>query len=419
VRQRLHFEEEEITRMLLTVSKRLEFSASRRLHAANWSENRNLAFFGPETKARHGSGRNYAAYLIFTGPIDPATGMLINISEIKERASAVVRQGFDHKFLNQDNPVFRDVVPTAENIARQLYADVAPLFSDNSAKLVACHLTESSERSATYYANGACEANYWFEFSAARKTMSPQLSAEENARLFGSAASIHGHNYRARLTYRSAKPFSAQDSPLVRHDAMDACLHALRNELDHRYLNEDVGGLSGCPITTESLCSYIFQRASTISDLNRVRLHERTDFFAEVWNDRAIFLGLQMAFYAAHRLCAASLSEAENAKLYGKCNNPLGHGHGYLTEATIGGDYDERTGTLHDFVGLSQAIQESLDPWRDRHLDLETEDFRQAPSTGENIVRALWPKIDNRLNQQLVRLRLWETPNNRFTLRRT
>jgi 6-pyruvoyltetrahydropterin/6-carboxytetrahydropterin synthase len=405
--------------MLLTVSKRLEFSASRRLHVAKWSDNENLAVFGPETKARHGSGRNYAAYFVFTGPVDPTTGMLINISEIKERASRIVRQRFDHKFLNEDNPCFRDVLPTPENIARQLYVDVAPLFSDGVAKLVACHLTESPERSATFYSNGACEVNYWFEFSAARKTMSPQLSAAENARLFGPATSIHGHNYRVRLTYRSTKPFSAPDLPLVRYDAIDACLHALQDELDHRYLNEDVAGLANRPITTESLGDYIFRRASSMTPLDRVRLHERTDFFAEVWKNRAVFLGMRMAFHAAHRLCAATLSDAENAKLYGKCNNALGHGHGYLTETTIGGDYDERSGTLYDFVALRKAIQESLEPWRDRHLDLETEDFRNAPSTGENIVRALWPKIDNRLNQQLVRLRLWETANNRFTLRRT
>ena len=405
--------------MLLTVSKRLEFSASRRLHVAKWSDNENLAVFGPETKARHGSGRNYAAYFVFTGPVDPTTGMLINISEIKERASRIVRQRFDHKFLNEDNPSFRDVLPTAENIARQLYVDVAPLFSDGIAKLVACHLTESPERSATFYSNGACEINYWFEFSAARKTMSPQLSAAENARLFGPATSIHGHNYRVRLTYRSTKSFSAQDLPLVRYDAIDACFHALQDELDHRYLNEDVVGLANRPITTESLGDYIFRRASSMTPLDRVRLHERADFFAEVWKNRAVFLGMRMAFNAAHRLCAATLSDAENAKLYGKCNNALGHGHGYLTETTIGGDYDERSGTLYDFVALRKAIQESLEPWRDRHLDLETEDFRNAPSTGENIVRALWPKIDNRLNQQLVRLRLWETANNRFTLRRT
>ena len=72
--------------MLLTVSKRLEFSASRRLHVRDWSEEKNLAVFGPETNARYGSGRNYVAYFVFTGPVDPATGMLINISEIKERA---------------------------------------------------------------------------------------------------------------------------------------------------------------------------------------------------------------------------------------------------------------------------------------------------------------------------------------------
>src|SRR5207302_4236735 len=175
---------------------------------------------GLETNARYGTGRNYVAYFAFTGPVDSNTGMLINISEIKERAWKIVRDRFNHKFLNQDNPSFRDVPPTAENIARQLYVDVAPLFSNDSAKLVACHLTESPERSATFYSNGACEANYWFEFSAARKTMSPHLSAEENARLFGPATSIHGHNYRVRLTYRSTNPFSAHDLPLVRYDVI-------------------------------------------------------------------------------------------------------------------------------------------------------------------------------------------------------
>ena len=60
------------------------------------------------------------------------------------------------------------------------------------------------------------------------------------------------------------------------------------------------------------------------------------------------------------------------------------------TETTVGGEYDERSGTLYDFVALNDAIHESLKPWQDRHLDLETEDFRDAPSTGEDIrARAL------------------------------
>lgn len=405
--------------MLLTVSKRLEFSASRRLHVRSWSDAENLAAFGPETNARYGSGRNYIAYFVFTGPVEPTTGMLINISEIKERAGKIVRDRFDHKCLNEDNPSFRGVPPTAENVARQLYSDVAPLFSDVEAKLCACHLTESPERSATYYSTGTCEANYWFEFSAARRTMSPHLSADENARLFGPAIAPHGHNYRCRLTFRAARLNPEKLSGLVRYDAIDACVRALRAELDHRCLNEDVIGLKDRPVTTESLAEYIYERVTGMMPLQRVRLHERDDFFAEVWDDDSVFLGMRMPFYAAHRLQAVALSDAENAKLYGKCNNPLGHGHRYLTETTVGGEYNRRIGTLYDFVEFRKAIEESLAPWRDRHLDLETDDFRDAPSTGENIIAALWPKIDNRLGQQLVRLRLWETTNNRFTLRRT
>src|SRR5215475_7204899 len=322
--------------MLLTVSKRLEFSASRRLHFAGWNEEENATAFGPETNARYGSGRNYIAYLVFTGPVDPATGMLINISEIKERSGKVLREGLDHKFLNQDNRSFHDVPPTAENVARQLYCDVAPLFSDVGATLCACHLSELPERSATYYFNGACEANYWFEFSAARRTMSPHLNQEENARLFGSATALHGHNYGCRLTFRAERPDLKR--PLVRYDEIDTCVRALRAELDHQYLNEVIG-LKERPMTTESLAEYIYERVDSMMPLNRVRLRERTDFFAEAWKANTIFLGLQVPFYAAHRLHTATLSDAENMRLYGKCNNPSGHGHGYLTETTIGGEY--------------------------------------------------------------------------------
>jgi 6-pyruvoyltetrahydropterin/6-carboxytetrahydropterin synthase len=302
-------------------------------------------------------------------------------------------------------------------VARQLCNDVSPLFAGLKAKLCACHVTECPERSATYYSNGTSEANYWFEFSAARRTISPLLSAEENARLFGRATAPHGHNYRCRLTFRIEQ--LDPTGPLVRYDEIDTCIRALRAELDHHYLNEEVIGLKERPITTEGLAEYIYERVNSMLPLHRVRLHERADFFAEAWQDNAIFLGLQVPFQAAHRLHTHMFSDAENVRLYGKCNNPRGHGHGYLTETTIGGEYDRRSGTLYDFVSLNNVIHESLSAWQDRHLDLETDDFHRAPSTGENIVRALWPKIDNHLDQRLVRLRLWETANNRFTLRRT
>ena len=401
--------------MLLTVSKRLEFSASRRLVVAGWSEADNLAAFGPESAARFGTGRNYVAWFAFTGAVNPANGMLVNISEIKARVEEILHAHFDHKFLNEDHPAFRELAPTAEKIARQLFLEVAPRFAGAEAKLVACHLSESPERSATFYANGATDENHWLEFSAARQTMSPHLSAEENEKIFGSASSPygHGHHYRARFTFRRTE----MDNP-ARHKAIVEAVEGLRAELDHKNLNHEVPGLTNRPKTTESLAQYLFERVSGALPIHRIRMHERDDFFAEYWQGGNFFLGMRRAFNAAHRLHAAALSEEENAALYGKCNNPRGHGHRYRTEATIGGHYDERSGTLYSFTRLANGIEAALQPWQDKHLDRETEEFRDKPSTGENIVRALWPRVNSQLHDRLVRLRLWETPNNRFTLRR-
>ncbi len=402
--------------MLLTVSKRLEFSASRRLFLPGKSAEENLAIFGPESAARYGTGRNYVAWFVFTGTVNPGTGMLVNISEIKRRVGQILNARFDHKFLNEDHPAFRDRAPTAENVARQLFVEVAPEFADADARLVACHLRESPERSATCYADGTLDENHWLEFSAARQTMSPHLSAAENEQLFGIASSPHGHghHYRARFTFRGGESESGAG-----HKALTEAFGGLRMELDHKNLNHEVVGLTNRPKTTESLAQYLFERVAGALPVQRVRLHERNDFFAEFWTGENFFLGMRRSFNAAHRLHAAALSAEENASLYGKCNNPRGHGHRYLTEATIGGDYDERSGTLYNFLDFAAGVESALQPWQDRHLDLETGEFRDQPSTGENIVRALWPKMNSRFDDRLVRLRLWETANNLFALRRT
>jgi 6-pyruvoyltetrahydropterin/6-carboxytetrahydropterin synthase len=409
--------------MLLTVSKRLEFSASRRLFVKQWSEARNLAAFGPETSAIYGTGRNYVAYFIFSGTVDPVTGMLLNISKIKEWVGQVLRDGFDHKFLNEDNPAFAQTPPTTENVARELFLQAAPLFHSSSAHLVACHLAESEERSATFYATGEMESNYWVEFSAARQTMSPQLTTEENEKLFGAAASPfgHGHNYRARLTFRNsdvAQRPGPEETGSFDYEEIGRCLASLRGELDHKNLNLEVPGLSDQAITTENLARYIHERIGANLPIQRVRLHEREDFFAEYWKGDQYFLGLRVAFSAAHRLHSEILSSEQNLALYGRCNNPRGHGHRYLAEATVGGPFDERSGALMDFGAFETAMSEGVRPWDNKHLDLETEEFKNKPSTGENIVQALWPGFDSRLDGRLVRLRLWETANNRFTLRK-
>src|SRR5437879_12377274 len=110
--------------MLLTVSKRLEFSASRRLFVPRWTDSENAVAFGPETEALHGTGRNYTAYFVFTGPVNPGDGVLINIREIKERAGKVVHDHFDAKVSSEHNPAFRVRPPPPENISHHVYLEV-------------------------------------------------------------------------------------------------------------------------------------------------------------------------------------------------------------------------------------------------------------------------------------------------------
>lgn len=394
--------------MLLTVSKRVEFSASRRLFAPKLSEEENRKRFGNESAARYGSGRNYAAYFVFSGQPDPVTGMLINISDIKRRAGEVINDRYDHRFLNEDNPAFRQLVPTVENVALQLLKDVGPLFAGDRAQLCAVHLCESQLRSATAYSNGGVDGNFWFEFSAARRTRSPHLSEAENKQLFGASVRDHGHNYCVRLS---------MDGESERGDIVQV-VEQLRLSLDHKHLNTDIPQLRDQPVTTESLARLILSETRACSTVTRVRLHERSDFFVEAWRNDDIFIGMRESFGAAHRLHVAQFSDAENAELFGKCNNPRGHGHYYITEATIAADYDERTGAGFNFEETRDAIAESVSGWRDKHLDREAEEFRGRSSTGENIVAALWPKVNARTKDRLDRLRLWETANNRFTLRR-
>jgi 6-pyruvoyltetrahydropterin/6-carboxytetrahydropterin synthase len=404
--------------MLLTISKRFEFSASRRLAVPAWDPERNRERFGPATGAAHGTGRNYTAVLVFTGPVDPRTGMVINVTEIKAAVKDLLARRYDHRFLNRDTSPFDTVAPTPELVAAHLLADAQPLFAGSSAVPVACHLSESPHREATAYRDGTVEGHHWLDWSAARRTMSPHLSDAENTALFGIASSPHGHGHHYRLRVTVGGDRDALVGLDVAPAVVEAALGALHDELDHRHLNVEVPALRGLPMTTESLARWLFARLAADLPVRQVRLFERDDFFAEHHYGGGTRLGLERSFDAAHRLHSPLLDEEANVAVYERCNNPAGHGHTYRVEATVAAPYDERTGTCGDFLALRAGIDRAVAPWQDRHLDLETDDFTDQPSTSENIVRVLWPRLDASVGGYLARLRLWETPNNRFALRR-
>lgn len=404
--------------MMLTISKRFEFAASHRLYVPDWSDEENARLFGPESRGEYGHGHNYVAYLIFSGPVDPPTGMMINVTDIKREVNGVLAEYFDHKFLDRDNAFFHPHQSTPENIAKELLRLVQERFDSHSARPVACHVAESNKVSATAFADGRVERTLAFVFSAARRTCSPHLTDDENSALFGIAAekSGHGHNYKLILT-TEGKPDDVSGQ-IFDYAVAKKIGETIANEYDHRFLN-GIDSLKAMPVTTECLVRHFFDRFSGIVQLRRAQLWENDWFFAQYDSERQFAMGLKQSFNAAHRLHSEALSDSDNLVIYDKCNNPAGHGHEYKIEATIDGKLDQRTGVLYDLMKVSNELSEALAYYDGRHLDIECEEFKKVPSTGENIVRAIWSRVArNKHTWDLNRLRLWETPNNRFTIRK-
>jgi 6-pyruvoyltetrahydropterin/6-carboxytetrahydropterin synthase len=101
------------------ITKKFEFSASHRYYKDNWSEEKNNEIFGICTSP-YGHGHNYEIHVTISGKVDPDTGMIINLSDLKKHVNEVVKS-FDHKFLNLDTPYFKDKIPTTENIANVMF----------------------------------------------------------------------------------------------------------------------------------------------------------------------------------------------------------------------------------------------------------------------------------------------------------
>jgi 6-pyruvoyltetrahydropterin/6-carboxytetrahydropterin synthase len=131
------------------------------------------------------------------------------------------------------------------------------------------------------------------------------------------------------------------------------------------------------------------------------------------------------AFAASHRLHSAQLTDEENQRIYGKCNNPYGHGHNYSIEVSACGPADDSTGLAARIPVLDDLVRrEVLAPFDHRNLNIDTDAFRESVPTTENLAFEIgrrlkrnwraafpgeWPKLE--------KVRIAETERNIFELR--
>ncbi len=130
-------------------------------------------------------------------------------------------------------------------------------------------------------------------------------------------------------------------------------------------------------------------------------------------------------FCSSHRLHAPGLSETENRELYGKCNNPYGHGHDYALDVSVRGPLDTESGRVVDLAALDGLVREQVvDALDHRDLNTEVAAFAQGlvPTT-ENLaveirsrLASRWGKVFPGDGPALDGIRIQETKRNRIEL---
>lgn len=257
-----------------------------------------------------------------------------------------------------------------------------------------------------------------FEFSAAHRYWRAEWSREQNERVFGKCANPYGHGHNYTLDVTVTGQVDPVTGMVMNMTDLKAIVNGVLEAFDHRHLNEDTPYFKEQIPTTENIVRVLWRliapRLPAGVQLARLRLAEMNDLWAEYDGAAETRFARSYVFAAAHRLHAPALSDAENQAIYGKCNNPNGHGHNYTVDVTVDGPVDPETGMVIDMPAMDGIVRSVLDQWDHRHLDREVAAFAELPSTGENIVVALWEELAPRFEGRLTQLKLWETRNNVF-----
>ena len=126
-----------------------------------------------------------------------------------------------------------------------------------------------------------------------------------------------------------------------------------------------------------------------------------------------VYLTRKAEFSAAHLYHNPELSAEENRRVFGKCNNPNGHGHNYTLEVTVKGAVDPKSGFVVDLKQLKEVMsREVLEALDHRFLNKEVPAFLSKIPTTENIAIVIWQRLAPKLNgARLHRVRVYETPD--------
>ncbi|KGF73534.1 6-pyruvoyl tetrahydropterin synthase [Neosynechococcus sphagnicola sy1] len=238
--------------MKCIIHRRAQFSASHRYWLPEWSDAENARQFGACHRAP-GHGHNYVLYVALAGDLDEY-GMVLNLSDVKRVIKREVTSQLDFSYLNDVWPEFHQTLPTTENLARVIWHRLAPYLP-----LAQIQLFEHPELWADYQGNGMeAYLSVSTHFSAAHRLARPDLSYEDNCKIYGKCArpNGHGHNYHLEVTVKGE--MDPRTGMVVELGALHQVItDQVLEPLDHTFLNLDIPYFAAIVPTAEHIAVYI------------------------------------------------------------------------------------------------------------------------------------------------------------------
>ena len=233
---------------MVYLTRKIEFSASHLYHNPAFSAEENRRVFG-KCNNPHGHGHNYVLEVTVAGEPDPATGMVLDLKELKEILQREVTDRMDHRFLNYEVPELAGQIPTCENIAaviggcwsRRLRAGNCIVCGCMRPRTCLWIVTVKNGASETREARDEASSDAAIPFSASHRLHSAQFSEEENQRIYGKCNNPYGHGHNYVVEVAVSGPVDPATGMIANHGEFDAFVEReVIEPYDHKYLNEDV-----------------------------------------------------------------------------------------------------------------------------------------------------------------------------------
>jgi len=251
---------------------------------------------------------------------------------------------------------------------------------------------------------------YWFEHQ----------SSEENLHVFGALANRfnHGHNYLLEVTVTGS--IDPATGMILNIKILDDLLQeVVVRQFDGKSLNDEIPYFYKAAPCLENLLLYLWDRIAPpeVVSLQSLELAATPRLSArlERGQPNAMTLTRQYEFAASHRLHLPEATHEENLRLFGKCNNPAGHGHNYLLEVTVTGEPDKETGMLVRLEDLDACVGRCvIDRYDHKNLNCDVPELADLNPTSELVAKAIFEQLDGQLPAKLVKIRLHETARSSF-----